>query len=121
MAGLFLAGALYSFHIRNEEEESAEVAAARSSVRTAATAAGVIFIAEWGDLTQILTANLAARYHSVLSVGIGALAALWTVAAIAVVSGTGLLRVLSVRTLRLATTVVLLVLAGYSTYTAIRG
>ena len=91
VAVLFLAGAVYSFLIRNQEEEAAEVSDARSPLRTAVTAAGVIFLAEWGDLTQILTANPAARYHSPLSVGVGALAALWVVAAIAVASGTNLL------------------------------
>ena len=60
--------------------------------RTVLTAFVVIFIAEWGDLTQILTANLAVRYHSPVSVGVGALAALWLVAAIAVGGGQGLLR-----------------------------
>ncbi len=44
------------------------------------TAFLVFFVAEWGDLTQILTANLAARYHSALSVGLGATLALWAVA-----------------------------------------
>jgi putative Ca2+/H+ antiporter (TMEM165/GDT1 family) len=121
VAVLFLAGAVYSFLIRNQEEESAEVTAARSPLRTAATAAGVIFVAEWGDLTQIITANLAARYHSPLSVGVGALVALWAVAGIAVISGTGLLRVLSVHTLRIATAVVLVALAIYSAYTATAG
>jgi putative Ca2+/H+ antiporter (TMEM165/GDT1 family) len=121
VALLFLAGSVYSYRSRNEEEETAAVTAARSPVRTATTAAAVIFVAEWGDLTQILTANLAAHYHSALSVGVGALAALWAVAAIAVGSGTGLLRVLSVRTLRLATAVVLLALAVYSTVTTVRG
>ena len=77
-------------------------------------AAAVIFVAEWGDLTQILTANLAARYHSPLSVGVAALAALWAVAAIAVLSGANLLRILSVHTLRVVTTVVLLGLAAYT-------
>ncbi len=60
--------------------------------RTAITAFFVIFLAEWGDLTQILTANLAAHYHDALSVGIGALLALWTVAGLAVVGGQSLLR-----------------------------
>ena len=118
VAALFLAGAVYSFLIRNQEGETAEVSAARSPLRTAFTAGGVIFIAEWGDLTQILTANLAARYHSALSVGIGALAGLWAVAAIAVASGTGLLRIVSVHTLRIATAVVLVALAVYSGITA---
>jgi hypothetical protein len=38
-----------------------------------------------------------------------------------VISGTGLLRVLSVRTLRLVTAGVLVVLAGYTAYVAITG
>jgi putative Ca2+/H+ antiporter (TMEM165/GDT1 family) len=120
VAALFLGGAIYSFLIRNQEEETAEVTGPPSAWRTALTASGVIFLAEWGDLTQIITANLAARYHDPLSVGIGALLALWAVAGIAVISGTGLLRVLSVRTLRIATSVVLVALAIYSTVTAIR-
>jgi len=76
-----------------------------------AMAAGVIFVAEWGDLTQILTANLAARYHSPLSVGVGAVLALWVVAALAVVAGQGLLRLFSVKAARTLTAVVLLLLA----------
>jgi Uncharacterized protein family UPF0016 len=64
----------------------------------------VIFIAEWGDLTQILTVNLATKYQSPLSVGVGAVLALWAVWAIAVVSGQALLRHLNVPTLRKITT-----------------
>ncbi len=121
VALLFLVGAVYSFRIRNQEEESADVTAPRSGLRTAATATAVIFVAEWGDLTQILTANLAARYHSPLSVGIGALLALWAVAAVAVVSGSSLLRIISVHTLRVATAVVLVALSIYSAATAVLG
>ncbi|MFI5271117.1 MAG: TMEM165/GDT1 family protein [Candidatus Saccharimonadales bacterium] len=52
------------------------------------TAFGVIFIGEWGDLTQIITANYAAKYHDPLSVAIGSTLGLWAVAAIAVIVGT---------------------------------
>jgi putative Ca2+/H+ antiporter (TMEM165/GDT1 family) len=114
VAALFLGGAVYSYLIRNQEEEAPAVTVTNSAWRVSGRAAAVIFVAEWGDLTQILTANLAARYHSPLSVGVAALAALWTVAAIAVVSGANLLRILSVHTLRLVTTVVLLGLAAYT-------
>ena len=79
----------------------------------------VIFIAEWGDLTQILTANLAAHYHSALSVGVGALAALWTVAAIALVGGQSLLRWAKVATVRKVTAFVLLALAAYAAWSAL--
>lgn len=84
------------------------------------TAFIVIFLAEWGDLTQILTANLAAHYHSALSVGLGSVLALWAVAGIAVASGQGLLRVIDVRTLRRFTAAVLVVLAAYAAFSAIR-
>ncbi|MGI8753090.1 MAG: hypothetical protein ACR2MN_12400 [Acidimicrobiales bacterium] len=47
--------------------------------------------------------------------------ALWAVAALAVIGGTNLLRVISVRILRMATAVVLIGLAAYSAVTAIVG
>lgn len=51
------------------------------------TVFGVVFIAEWGDLTQLATAALAARYAAPVTVFIGATAALWSVAAIAAFVG----------------------------------
>jgi putative Ca2+/H+ antiporter (TMEM165/GDT1 family) len=84
------------------------------------TAFVVIFLAEWGDLTQILTANLAAHYHSPFSVGLGALLALWAVAGLAVVGGQSLLRFINIKTVRLVTAVVLLALAGLATWEALR-
>jgi putative Ca2+/H+ antiporter (TMEM165/GDT1 family) len=121
VAVLFAAGAAYSWRQRNDGEEEASISAARTGLRTFTTAFGVIFVAEWGDLTQILTANLAARYHSPLSVGLGAVIALWLVAALAVVAGTNLLKVVSVRSLRIITAVVLVGLAAYSGVSAITG
>jgi putative Ca2+/H+ antiporter (TMEM165/GDT1 family) len=43
----------------------------------------VVFAAEWGDLTQLATVALAARTGEVLSVALGAVAALWTVTLLA--------------------------------------
>jgi Ca2+/H+ antiporter, TMEM165/GDT1 family len=77
-------------------------------------------LAEWGDLTQILTANLAAHYHSPLSVGVGSVLALWSVAAIAVIGGQGLLRFINIKTLRIVTAVVLVALAGLAGWEALR-
>jgi putative Ca2+/H+ antiporter (TMEM165/GDT1 family) len=119
VAVLFAGGAVYAYLIRNQVEEEHGEVDARSPVRTAATAAGVIFIAEWGDLTQVLTANLAARFHSPLSVGLGATLALWAVAGVAVVSGQGLLRIVPIKKARIATAVILLVLAVLSALKAL--
>jgi putative Ca2+/H+ antiporter (TMEM165/GDT1 family) len=57
----------------------------------------VLFVAEFGDLTQLVTANLAARYHDPLAVGTGAVLGLWAVGGLAIVGGRQLLRVVPVR------------------------
>ncbi|MDA8261200.1 MAG: TMEM165/GDT1 family protein [Actinomycetota bacterium] len=121
-AGLFLAGAVMALRDTEEkEEDGAEEAMSKvSSRRHAAAAFGVIFVAEWGDLTQVLTATMAARYHSPLSVGVGALAALVIVAALAVVAGKQLSRV-PVKIVRRITAAVLLVLAVVAGAAAIAG
>lgn len=127
VAGLFLAGAILALRegMRERQRESEEVELVAHEAKalrgkTFTTAFVVIFLAEWGDLTQILTANLAARYHSPLSVGTGSVLALWAVAAIAVLGGQSLLRVVKVTTVRYATCVILAALAGYSVWSAIR-
>jgi len=102
---------------REEEIVEREVASHR---RIVVTAFVVIFLAEWGDLTQILTANLAAHYHDPLSVGLGALLALWCVAALAVASGQSLLRLINIGTVRIVTAVVLFALAGWAAWEAVR-
>ncbi len=121
VAGLFLVGAgLALSEARQREDEKIVEKEVASKRRVLTTAFLVIFLAEWGDLTQILTANLAARYHSALSVGIGALAALWAVSAIAVVGGQSLLRFINVTTLRIVTAVALLGLTGFEAWEAAR-
>ena len=82
----------------------------RSKHGAVLTAFVVIFLAEWGDLTQILTANLAAKYDAPLCVGLGSVLALWAVAAIAVAGGQTLMRFVRISTIRKITAVVLLVL-----------
>ena len=119
---LFAAGAVMALVEAGDEDEVALVEReARTHRQVATTAFAVIFIAEWGDLTQILTANLAAHYHSALSVGVGSVAALWAVAAIAVVSGHGLMARIPVRRVRLLTAAILFVLALVSGWSALRG
>jgi putative Ca2+/H+ antiporter (TMEM165/GDT1 family) len=117
VAALFLFGAVYAWHESNNADE--ERAARRPSKRGAIlTAFVVIFLAEWGDLTQILTANLAAKYHDQLGVGLGSLLALWCVAAIAVTGGRRLTKLVPIRTVRRVTAIVLVGLAGYSAWSA---
>jgi len=121
VAALFAAGAVYAYLEGSRDETTRIARTAATHRRVAVTAFVVIFLAEWGDLTQILTANLAAHYHSPLSVGVGALLALWCVAGLAVVSGQGLLRIFPVRAVRRFTAVLLLVLAVVAAASAIAG
>lgn len=117
VAAMFLGGALYAYLAR-EEEVPGSLRRSGAGHSAVVTSAGVIFLAEWGDLTQVLTANLAAHYHDALSVGVSALAALAAVAAIAVAAGSKVLQFVSVRALRLCTVVVLVALAAYTLVTA---
>jgi Ca2+/H+ antiporter, TMEM165/GDT1 family len=122
VAAMFLAGAVLALReaAKERREEGLVRRETASHHRIAVTAFVVIFVAEWGDLTQILTANLAAHYHDALSVGVGALLALWTVAGLAVVGGQSLLRVVNLGTVRLVTAVVLTGLAGWAAWEAAR-
>ncbi len=78
-------------------------------------------MAEFGDLTQILCANLAARYHSPLSVGIGAVLGLWAVGLLAILGGKTLLRLIPITAIVRIAAVIMLGLAAYSLYNAVRG
>ena len=60
----------------------------------------VIFVAEWGDLTQLATAALVAMTGQPMSVAIGAVAALWLVSLLAVVAGARLAGVLAPTVIR---------------------
>jgi putative Ca2+/H+ antiporter (TMEM165/GDT1 family) len=123
VTALFATGAAFAFwEARGHEDETELVERETAShPRVITTAFVVIFVAEWGDLTQILTANLAVHYHSAVSVATGATLALWAVAAIAVTTGTGLMRYLNVRTVRIVTGVVLVILAILSAVKTITG
>jgi putative Ca2+/H+ antiporter (TMEM165/GDT1 family) len=117
VAVMFLVGAGLAVrearNVRRHDEREEQLARAGASHHrhAALTAFLVIFVAEWGDLTQVLTANLAARLHSPLTVAIGSVLALWAVAALAVIGGRGLIRWVNVATIRIVTAVILVVLA----------
>jgi putative Ca2+/H+ antiporter (TMEM165/GDT1 family) len=117
VAAMFLFGAAYAWREGTKHESRV---ADKEATRHGAvlTAFAVIFLAEWGDLTQVLTANLAARYHSGLSVAVGSILALWAVAALAVASGQTLLRFVNISTIRKITSVLLVVLAAYTAWAA---
>ena len=83
-----------------EEEFEAKAAAPATGLRAVTTSFLVLFLAEWGDLSQLLTASLAARYHDPISVGVGAFVALATISALGAALGRTLLRHLKLATIR---------------------
>jgi Ca2+/H+ antiporter, TMEM165/GDT1 family len=95
VAALFLLGAGLLLRGRNGAAEEREPVNGRPATfaRVTATSFAVIMVAEFGDLTQIVTASLAARYHDPLSVALGSVLALWAVAALAITGGRSLLRI----------------------------
>jgi len=103
-----------------EEEFNARVGADVHGLRVVATSFGVLFLAEWGDLSQLLTAGLAARYEDPVSVFTGSWLALVTVAGLAVVLGRTLLRFVRLSTIRRVGAVVCLVLAIVAAYDVVR-
>lgn len=126
VAALFLLGAAYSLYESRRGKVQDDARRERQVVQQAGqrhrsamlTAFTVIFLAEWGDLTQILMANLATRYHSALSVALGSVLALWAVAGIAVVGGSGLLRYVNISVVRKVTALILVVLAAVAASSA---
>lgn len=81
----------------------------------------LILVAEFGDLTQIMTANLAARYDDPLSVGVGAVLALWTVAALGILGGKALMKRVPLKLITKVAALVMLTLGVWSLYEAIAG
>lgn len=90
VGALFLGGAVLLFRAGRRAEGAVEEdeSPGRTTVRaTVAGSFGVIAIAEWGDLTQIATASLAAKSGEPVATAIGAWLALAAVAGLAVAFG----------------------------------
>jgi putative Ca2+/H+ antiporter (TMEM165/GDT1 family) len=74
----------------------------------------VLFVAEWGDLSQLLTAGLVVKYGDPVSVGVGAFLALATVSALGALLGRALLKRIRLATIRRVGGALCLLLAAAS-------
>ena len=118
-AAAFAVGAVLLWRHGGDDGDDADEDVGRDGVRdgfwpVAATSFAVVFLAEFGDLTQFMTVSLAARYHDPLAVGIGATLALWVAAGAAIVVGWRLLKVIPVKWLTRGAAIIMLILAGTS-------
>ncbi|MGR6966933.1 TMEM165/GDT1 family protein [Geodermatophilus sp. URMC 61] len=124
VAVLFLVGAVLLWRSATSgPEEADDVAAGQegtSFLRAAAISFGVLFAAEWGDLSQLATAGLAARLDDPASVFVGAWAALLTVSGLAVFLGKKLADRLPVALIRRVAAVLFLVFAVVAAVETVR-
>jgi putative Ca2+/H+ antiporter (TMEM165/GDT1 family) len=118
---LFLGGA--AVLLLKKDEDEAEVRRPENQSFWKVSGAGfmLILVAEFGDLTQIMTANLAARYDDPLSVGLGAVLALWAVAGLGIVGGKALMKRVPLKLITQIAALLMLALGVWSLYEAIAG
>ncbi|MEW2302662.1 TMEM165/GDT1 family protein [Streptomyces sp. NPDC006655] len=118
---LFLGGAAVLLMKKGEEDEEIRKPADQSFWKVAGTGFMLILVAEFGDLTQIMTANLAARYDDPLSVGLGAVLGLWAVAGLGIVGGKALMKKVPLRLITQIAAVLMLALGVWSLWEAVAG
>ena len=115
VAVVFLAGAVLLLRADDDDDDDARLKAdATGFWAVAATSFVVILLAELGDLSDIVIANLAARYHDPLAVGIGSVLALWCVVALAITGGRRLQRILPLRWIARLAALAMVVMAGFT-------
>jgi putative Ca2+/H+ antiporter (TMEM165/GDT1 family) len=100
----------------DEVAERASAHAVTSPLRTVAVSFAVLFTAEWGDLSQLLTAGLAARTGEPVSVFIGSWTALLVVSGLAVLAGSWLRTRVPIWRIRLVSGAILTALAVWTAY-----
>lgn len=118
---LFLGGAAVLLMKKDDGDEEIRKPEDQSFWKVAGAGFMLILVAEFGDLTQIMTANLAARYDDPLSVGLGAVLALWAVAGLGIVGGKALMKRVPLGLITKIAAVLMLGLGVWSLWEAIAG
>jgi putative Ca2+/H+ antiporter (TMEM165/GDT1 family) len=122
VAILFIAGAAYLILVKEKaEEDKGEALAAKeellaSSWRVFLTTFTIIALAEFGDITQVLIANLAAKYKAPVSVFVGATGGFILISAFGVLAGSTITRFVPLGVVRRISGVILL---GFGIYTIV--
>ncbi|MFD0029248.1 TMEM165/GDT1 family protein [Streptomyces sp. NPDC055059] len=116
---LFLGGAAVLLMKKDEEEEEVRKPRDQSFWKVSGAGFMLILVAEFGDLTQIMTANLAARYDDPLSVGLGAVLALWAVGGLGIVGGKALMKRVPLALITKIAAILMLGMGVWSLYEAV--
>ncbi len=104
-----------------EEEYAAKAASPKAGLAAVGASFLVLFAAEWGDLSQLLTISLVGRYHSRSRSSSAPGRALLVVSGLAVVAGRFLLRYLRLSTIHYVGAAVCFLLAGVTAYQVVAG
>jgi Ca2+/H+ antiporter, TMEM165/GDT1 family len=120
VAAVFLIGAVLVLRADDDDDEALRKAGAAGFWAVATTSFLVILLAELGDLSDIMIATLAARYHDPVAVGTGSVLALWAVTALAITGGQKLSQIIPVRWITRLAALVMIVLAGFTLAGALR-
>jgi putative Ca2+/H+ antiporter (TMEM165/GDT1 family) len=107
--------------LETEEEFAAKATATKTGGAAVLASFLVLFAAEWGDLSQLLTISLVGKYDEPVAVFLGAWGALLAVSGIAVVAGRYLLRHVRLSVIHYIGAAVCLVLAGVTAYDLLLG
>jgi Ca2+/H+ antiporter, TMEM165/GDT1 family len=99
-----------------EEEFAGKATVAKTGGAAVVASFLVLFAAEWGDLSQLLTISLVGKYDEPVAVFIGAWGALLAVSGLAVVAGRYLLRHVRLSVIHYVGAAVCLMLAGITAY-----
>ncbi|MFF7067375.1 TMEM165/GDT1 family protein [Streptomyces pseudovenezuelae] len=118
---LFLGGAAVLLLKKDDGDEEIRNPQDQSFWKVAGAGFMLILVAEFGDLTQIMTANLAARYDDPLSVGLGAVLALWAVAGLGIVGGKALMKRVPLKLITRIAALLMLGLGLWSLWEAVAG
>jgi Ca2+/H+ antiporter, TMEM165/GDT1 family len=120
---LFLGGAAVLLMTKGGADDGEEIRRPENQSFWKVSGAGfmLILVAEFGDLTQIMTANLAARYDDPLSVGLGAVLALWAVAGLGIVGGRALMKRVPLKLITQIAAVLMTGLGVWSLWEAVTG
>ena len=118
---LFLGGAAVLLFKKDDDEEEVRKPKDQSFWKVSGAGFMLILVAEFGDLTQIMTANLAARYDDPLSVGLGAVLALWAVAGLGIVGGKALMKRVPLALITKVAALLMLALGVWSLWEAVTG
>lgn len=122
VATLFSIGAIVLWRSASHagEDEDVMTAMTTSPLKMALISFTVLFAAEWGDASQLLTVALTAKYHAPFAVGLGSWLGLVGVAALAILLGKIIQAKVPLHLIQRIAAVVFAIFAAIALYTAIR-